>query len=255
MPSNYLNLLRWVASMKFSMKAAVVCFGMLAFCAPANAITVTGTVDYYAQPVGTDFGNGAFCCGAHYNNEVLGTLVNGRPVYNTGYGGVAITQLNGDGTLAWWNSAQLTSSNNPFTTNPAGSYSASIFPPNGTGGSNSSAFQTAIFSLNLLANTSYTLTYTGDDDVFVALGNQVISQDGGVHAAGQSNTVTFNTGAANSPLSIFFADRYQVDSSLSFTVEAAAVPGPVVGAGIPGLLMALGGIVAWRRRRNQAAVA
>ena len=52
---------------------------------------------------------------------------------------------------------------------------------------NSSAFQTAIFSLNLLANTSYTLTYTGDDDVFVALGNQVISQDGGVHAAGQNN--------------------------------------------------------------------
>jgi fibro-slime domain-containing protein len=240
--------------MKFSMKAAVACFGMLAFCAPANAITVTGTVDYYAQSAGADFGNSAFCCGAHYNNEVLGTLVNGRPVYNSGYGGIAITQLNGDGTLAWWNPAQFTGSNS-FTTNAAGSYSASIFPPNGTGTDNSSAFQTAIFTLNLSANTAYTFTYTGDDDVFVALGNQVISQDGGVHAAGQINTVTFNTGAANSPLSIFFADRYVVDSSLSFTVEAAAVPGPVVGAGIPGLLMALGGLVAWRRRRNQAAVA
>jgi len=39
----------------------------------------------------------------------------------------------------------------------------------------------------------------------------------------------------------------------NLSIEPAAVPGPIVGAGFPGLLMALGGLVALaRRRRNQA---
>jgi hypothetical protein len=38
-------------------------------------------------------------------------------------------------------------------------------------------------------------------------------------------------------------------------LTAAPVPGPMVGAGLPGLVMALGGFVAWRRRRNQVAAA
>ena len=36
------------------------------------------------------------------------------------------------------------------------------------------------------------------------------------------------------------------------TLEASAVPGPIVGAGLPGLVMALGGLIAWRRRRMAA---
>ncbi len=39
------------------------------------------------------------------------------------------------------------------------------------------------------------------------------------------------------------------------TIQISAVPSPIVGAGLPGLVMALGAFVAWRRPRNQAATA
>lgn len=45
----------------------------------------------------------------------------------------------------------------------------------------------------------------------------------------------------------------RVDGELRYEFQAAPVPGPVVGAGLPSLVMSLGGFLAWRRQRKALA--
>ena len=56
-------------------------------------------------------------------------------------------------------------------------------------------------------------------------------------------------------LSLYYWDENNGDNrgSIAATISASAVPGPIVGAGLPGLVMALGGLIAWRRRKMATA--
>jgi hypothetical protein len=51
--------------------------------------------------------------------------------------------------------------------------------------------------------------------------------------------------------SVAGGESYGADRLGVVTLQASPVPGPIAGASLPGLAMALGGFFAWRRRRSQ----
>jgi hypothetical protein len=62
----------------------------------------------------------------------------------------------------------------------------------------------------------------------------------------------FGTGGMNgNPDTLFFADGINGEMDGLFAV--LSVPGPIAGAGLPGLILASGGLLGWWRRRQRTA--
>jgi hypothetical protein len=76
---------------------------------------------------------------------------------------------------------------------------------------------------------------TGGSTVFVGLTSDT------------ANIATIEFRAGGSP------QQAMAIGPLTFTDDPAAVPGPVVGAGLPGLILAGAGLIGWWRRRRKIA--
>jgi uncharacterized protein (TIGR03118 family) len=72
------------------------------------------------------------------------------------------------------------------------------------------------------------------------------------NTAGGLWSLEFGTGGSNgSPTTLFFTDG--INGEMDGLFGAISVPGPIAGAGLPGLLLACGGLLGWWRRRKKTA--
>ena len=242
--------------MRFKHLFLGVAFGAAAIVgASQSSAQSTLHATYYTIPEtgDPDFGN-VPCCNFVFtdnaNGEVKGGAlgVDGLPLYNTAFGGPALSDVNSNGELTWWSGT------------PTGSGSVNVpigqnlFPPNGLGGDDGSGFQTATFAgtLNAAGTEKVTFNLSADDDAFLAVDGNIVLQDGGVHPLDPTGvSVTQILAGGSHSVEIFYADRHTVAAALDFSESITAVPEPASWAM---MLVGFGGLgVAMRSRRKQAA--
>ena len=227
----------------------------------ASYYTVAGS--YSGSGTGDpDFQTNPCCIGSPYTNEVMSTLgADGLPVYNPNYnsatgpnpGAPTLYDVNSHGELTWWSPTQNTNvvyTGSGVVTIPYDN--TNFYAPNGAGSNDDNGFQTAIFRGTLVVPTAESVQFTfgADDDAFLALGNDIISQEGGIHGVDPAPVVTSVLDPGTYDLTLFYADRHTTGAGLYFDVDTSGVtvtpPPPMSGVPEPStwllMIAGIGGI-------------
>jgi hypothetical protein len=94
---------------------------------------------------------------------------------------------------------------------------------------------------------------TGNVTWFNIIGPYSVTQTNGVSLNIVASGIAFLTGFDPTPGTFNFSSQGPDNTTVTFSATTVAVPGPIVGAGLPGLVFAFGGLVAWGRRKLKGA--
>jgi fibro-slime domain-containing protein len=266
----------------FGMRSLVVVFlsGLLIVPVVSAGITLSGTVrDFQMLPAASqalpnrDFEPNII---QSETGIVTGTLgLDGKPVYDTlaHPGNTATTFSNGpmsatDFFNQWYHDTPGYNIPLPFniTLDPIGGgfiqYSNNaFFPIDGLGFGNQLQSHNYSFTYEIDTAFHYTgsglLSFTGDDDVFVYINNQLVIDLGGIHGPESASVDVSTLGLTignNYSLDVFFAERHTVGSNFVMTTNLALEtpePGALIVWTLAASVFGAGGLC--RRRQSQAA--
>jgi fibro-slime domain-containing protein len=251
---NNLVAKNFARNLAIGVTAITMVLGISGAPASANAVLIDwfsvtpGTPDFSTAPCGT------VNCSQVLPNEVAnGALTGGLPVVGAG-NPAGLAEAVGS-TLPWWTpSANVTSQGSTIQSLPI---NQTMFISQGTGGNDNTAFQTAlIFATLTVGSGGGSISFGGDDDMFLAINNSIVGQVGGIHAFSAANDDTFTISTPGTySMEIFYADRHTTDAFASITVSGditTAVPETSTWA-----MMILGfcgvGFMAYRRKNGGSA--
>jgi hypothetical protein len=180
---------------------------------------------------------------------------NGLPV------ATGVNDLDSSGEITWWSPSLNTNVASTGTGTIALPYSSNMFPPNSTGGDDSTGFETAVFKgkFDLTGPESVTFNLQSDDDSFIYVDGTLIGQNAGVHGVTGTDFSSGTLASGMHSIEVFYADRENTGAFLSLSLDTTGV---VVTPGVPEpatwavMLMGFGGLgAAMRSRRKQAEAA